>query len=142
MCAEQLIRELSEDETNRLSSQREFVVSHYDVGHEHRYESVEGKLHLIDVIIKNNWIEKHETYKLQCLGISFGDALAQELKMKWVTIEDEYGSDPALILEGTSIKLFPLTMISKRVERGDLVEVIELFGMTCSNIRQLLNAGA
>ncbi|WP_143154149.1 DUF3806 domain-containing protein [Rhodanobacter sp. OK091] len=31
---------------------------------------------------------------------------------------DEYGRDPVPRLPGTSVLLFPLTMISRRVERG------------------------
>jgi hypothetical protein len=41
--------------------------------------------------------------------------------------EDEYGRDPALRLQGTPFIVFPLTMISKRVERGEDVDVRELF---------------
>jgi hypothetical protein len=51
--------------------------------------------------------------KLQCLGVALGDALAEELQMEWVTVEDEYGKDPALRFPGTTVIAFPLTMISK-----------------------------
>jgi len=33
--------------------------------------------------------------------------------MEWVTVEDEYGKDPALRFPGTTVIAFPLTMISK-----------------------------
>jgi Domain of unknown function (DUF3806) len=73
------------------------------------------------------WVAPTETYKLQRLGITLGDALVQELGMEWVMVEDDYGRDPAIRLPGTTVVLFPLTMISKRVERGETVDIMELF---------------
>ena len=43
-------------------------------------------------------------------------------------VEDEQGRDPALRLKGTSVLLFPMTMIAKRIERGEAVDVYDLFG--------------
>ena len=34
-------------------------------------------------------------------------------------VEDEKGRDPAIRIPGTTVILFPLTMISKRIERGE-----------------------
>ena len=47
--------------------------------------------------------------------------------MEWVTVEDDSGRDPAVQLPGTTIILYPLTMISKRFERGEKVDVFDLF---------------
>jgi hypothetical protein len=71
--------------------------------------------------------------------VTFGDALVQELGLKWVAIDDEYGRDAALVLEGTSVKVFPLTSISKRVEAGETVDVRELFAAACSTIKRIAN---
>ena len=54
-----------------------------------------------------------------------------------MAIEDELGRDPALILEGTSIKLFPLTMISKRIEKGESVDVYDLFEGICEKVFEI-----
>ena len=64
---------------------------------------------------------------MQCLGVAFGDALAETVGLEWVTFslgEDEW---PGLRLGETSLFIHPLTMISKRVEAGEDVDVIELF---------------
>ena len=53
-----------------------------------------------------------------------------------MSIEDEYGRDPALIFEGTSIVVFPLTMISKRIEKGEDIDVYDLFKGICSIIEE------
>ena len=53
--------------------------------------------------------------------------------MKWVVVEDEHGRSPAVRMPGTSVILFPLTMISKRVEQGESVDVFELFNSLAAN---------
>jgi len=47
--------------------------------------------------------------------------------MEWVMIEDEYGRDPVVRAPGSTIILYPMTMISKRVEQGKKVDVFEMF---------------
>lgn len=134
---EQKVEDLSQDDITRVEAQRKWVREHYPPESERKYQSLEGKLVLLDTILKNKWINPNETVKLQCLGITFGDALAQKLGLKWVAVEDEYGRDPALIVEGTSIITFPLTSISKRIERGEDIDVFNLFDTACAKLDEL-----
>ena len=122
-----------------VDAKRRWVLGHYERDPEGSYSTVEAKLLLLDTILSNNWVEPSETVKLQALGVAFGDALAQELGLRWVAIDDEYGSDPALILEGTSVKVFPLTSISKRIKAGEVIDVRGLFSAACSTIRYIAN---
>lgn len=85
---------------------------------------------------QQRWIEPTETWKLQSLGITLGDALSQKLGMVWVRVEDEYGESPALRYPGTTLLIFPLTAISKRIERGEEVDVVELFDGLCRLIEE------
>ena len=124
---QQIIREISDEMKLRIEAQRDWVRNHYDTDSLAKYDSFDGKLELLDIIIKSNWIQKDEKYKLQCLGITIGDALVQGLNFSWVEVEDEYGTDPALKLGDSSLILFPLTMISKRIEKDEKVDVFELF---------------
>ncbi len=134
---EQKVEELSSRDIARVEAQRKWVREHYPPESEEKYQTIDGKLVLLDAILKNKWIEPNETVKLQCLGITFGDALAQKLDLKWVAAEDEYGRDPALIVEGTSIIIFPLTSISKRIENGEEIDVFILFENACAKINEL-----
>jgi len=59
------------------------------------------------------------------------------MELVWVAIEDAYGRDPALRDEETSIVTFPMTTISKRVERGETVDVRGLFDAACQSIARL-----
>jgi Domain of unknown function (DUF3806) len=138
----QTLNDMSDDEIARLEAQRSWVRDHYEPHARPKYETIEGKLALLDAILGNGWVQASETVKLQSLGIAFGDALAQRLGLRWVTVEDEYGRDPALKLDGTSIVTFPLTAISKRAERGERIDVYGLFESACSSIEQAARDGA
>ena len=80
---------------------------------------------------------QNETYKLQSMGVVLGQVLTDAGNLQWVTVSDQYGDDPALRFGRTSVLVFPLTMISKRVERGDEVDVEFLYERTLSLVREL-----
>lgn len=124
---EQKIKKITEEMTLRLESQRNWVRNHLEQASFESYNTVQGKLTLLDTILNSNWITKDETNKLQCLGVTFGDIFVQDLNFIWVEIEDQYGIDPALKFENTSLILFPLTMISKRIENDEIVNIVELY---------------
>ena len=132
---DQIIEDLNEQDLAEIEAKRSWVREHYELHAQYKYEIVEGKLVIVDSILQNNRVLPTDTLKLQCLGIAFGDALAQELGLIWVAVEDEYGRDPALALVGTTVIVFPMTTISKRIENGEAVDVYELFNSACSSIK-------
>lgn len=134
----QTITKLSEIDKNRLAEQR-LVVERYlgDSPSKEKYKTTVGKLATIRAILQAGVFEPSQTYELQCLGIVLGDAIVQEMRMEWVMVEDEFGSDPAIQMPGTSIILFPLTMISKRIERGEQVDVFDLFDWIGATVEQM-----
>ncbi len=102
-----------------------------------KYTKPAGKLGLLRALLTQKVFKPTQTYELQCMGIVLGDTFVQELGMEWVTVEDEHGTDPAVRLPNTSNIIFPLTMISKRVERGEDVDVFDLFNGVADQIEQL-----
>jgi hypothetical protein len=139
---DQKFEPLNPDDIADLEAKRAWVRGHYDEAARHKYDTLDGKLRLLDAILQNKWIAPEETLKLQCLGVTFGDALAQRLGLTWVAVEDDYGRDPALALDGTSVRAFPLTSISKRIERGEEVEIHRLFEQACTAIERLKGESA
>lgn len=134
---DQTVTMLTEADQKRLRDQRavvEALLADEDSG---KYERPAGKLGLIRAILSENTFKPNQTYELQCLGVVLGDAFVQELKMEWVIVEDGYGRDPAVRLPGTTIILFPLTMISKRVERGEKVDVFDVFNWAAAEVDEL-----
>jgi len=62
---------------------------------------------------------------------------ASELPMRWVTITDEYGIDPALRFKQTTITVNALTMISRRIERDEAVNLTELLRITRQQVARI-----
>jgi hypothetical protein len=71
------------------------------------------------------------------MGIVFGDALVQNCGVEWRSVEDQYGRDPCVQIPGSTVILFPMTMISKRVERGEAVDVFDVFNGAAAKIEEL-----
>ena len=74
------------------------------------------------------------------MGIVLGDVFVQELGLEWRVIEDEFGRDLCVQLRGTTLILFPLTMISKRIEKGETIDVFDLFNGMAEKIESLKKA--
>ena len=64
-----------------------------------------------------------QRYELQCIGICWGDTLCAMAPFRWMMVTDDYGHDPTLQWKDTTITIHALTMISKRVENGEQVDV-------------------
>ncbi len=133
---DQKVEPFSAEDTLRVEQHRQWVQGFFDV-HGANYGTVRDKLDLIGAILNCVSIGAEETWKLQSLGIVFGDALAQELGLTWVAVDDGHGRDPALSVPGTSLLSFPLTSISKRIEHGEEVDVFRLFETACQTILDL-----
>lgn len=134
----QTVAALTDLDRERLAKQRAFVESFLaDDASRQKYQTTAGKLGTLRAILDAGAIEPGQTYELQCLGIVLGDALVQELGMEWVMVEDQHGRDPAVRVPGTTVILFPLTMISKRVERGEKVDVFSLFNQIADKLEDV-----
>lgn len=119
---DQKVDALTADEIAHLNRQRDWVRDHYVPEARAQYELLEGKLSLLERILEQKWIEPQETWKLQSLGVTLGDAFVQYLGLDWVAVEDEIGRAPALKDPVSTVIIFPLTMISKRIEQGETVD--------------------
>jgi hypothetical protein len=127
----------------RLAKQRAVLEKYLgDEPSRKNYKSAAGKLGLLRALIEQRIFKPTQTYELQSMGIVLGDAFVQELKMEWVIVEDSQGRDPALRIPKTSIIIYPLTMISKRIEKGEAVDVFDLFNGVTDQIEALRKKGA
>ena len=138
----QKVSALTDADQQRLREQRAVVEKYLgDESSRQKYLTAAGKLGTIRAILNADVFKPNQTYELQCLGIVFGDTFVQEMKMEWVMVEDQYGRDPAVRVPETTIIMFPLTMISKRVERGEKVDVFELFNGIASTVEDVRRRG-
>jgi hypothetical protein len=90
-------------------------------------------------VIDSKIVEPEATYSLQALGLAFGKVfIGTQENYDWWMVEDEYGRDPAIRYKQTTLLLFPKTMISKRVEDGEQVDVVEIFEGLKETVREVL----
>jgi hypothetical protein len=123
--------ELTPGASQRLDQQRAIVAR----AARQRYGTAaltrtEKDLPILQRLLDDKAFKKSQTYELQSLGVAFGDVLASEFPLRWVMITDEYGTDPTLRFKNTSVNINALTMISKRVEKDEPVDVSELLRKT------------
>lgn len=123
---EQKITDLDESMKLFIDTQLAWVKGHFSTDSEYKFNTSAGKIYLLQGILDNNLYDKTKTAELQALGICLGEILSQELKLNWVIVEDEYGKDPALRYKDSSILFFPRTMISKRIEKDEYVDILLL----------------
>lgn len=123
--------ELSHEDSARLEQQRGLVAAtakrRYGTTHLTRSKS---DLPVLQDLIDESVFNKSQTYELQSLGVAFGDVLASEFPLHWVMVTDDFGTDPTLRFKETTIQINALTMISKRLERGEAVRVQWLLDQT------------
>ena len=83
-------------------------------------------------------VVSRDPYALQCLGAVLGRIMVANIPgLDWILIEDENGKAMCLRYADTSLCIFPLTMISKRVERGEVADIASLYELTRSDVYRL-----
>lgn len=87
-----------------------------------------GDLDRVQAVLDTGELTAEDSQALHALGAVFGRAFIQATPdYDWWVVEDEFGKDACIRYKETSLMIFPLTMISKRVEDGEEVDVRELF---------------
>ena len=91
------------------------------------------KIELTDLqgILDAHQISADQTYDLQCLGVVLGDILCRDQPFGWAIVTDEYGRDPTVRWGQSQFHVNALTMISKRVERDDRINLQDMARWIC-----------
>ena len=82
-----------------------------------------------------------DTLTLQAMGLVFGGLLGNRLSMQWVVYRDDKGRSRALRYRDLDVFLFPMTMISRRVEGDSDPRLRHLFEETVAETRSLSPGG-
>ena len=97
-------------------------------------------IHRLQTIIDSGKIPVENTQELQSLGIVFGKVFVNETPdYDWWVVEDEYGKDACVRYKETTLLIFPQTMLSKRIEDGEHVDVAELFTGLREDLERIKN---
>jgi Domain of unknown function (DUF3806) len=123
--------ELSGEDMAQLDKQRALVAA----AAKQKYGTpsltkTKSDLVVLQRLVDDQVFNKTQTYELQCLGVAFGDVLASEFPLRWVMVTDEYGTDPTLRYKKMLLQINALTMISKRIERNEHVNLRQLLEIT------------
>jgi len=134
--------DLSDQDKSRLDAQRAVVAKavrqRYGIS---ALTQTAADLPALQRLIDERAFNKSQTYELQSLGVAFGDVLSNELPLRWVIVTDEYGTDPTLRFESTTVQINALTMISKRIERDEIVNLGQLLQTTRDQLRRWSDNG-
>lgn len=95
-------------------------------------------LQLLQRIADDRLIKQEDRETLQGLGVVLGNVLQRELNLEWKVYEDAVGRNRALCVPGTSDCLFPVTMLSRRLEVGVSVDVHEIYNNAVGIIKPYL----
>jgi hypothetical protein len=135
---DQTMSPLTAADEQRLSEQRAIVSRYLDEDGRKKYETAAGKLGTLRALLEAKVFRSDQTFELQSMGIVLGDVFVQDMGFHWLIVEDEHGRDPAIRYAETSVILFPLTMISKRIEAGERVDVFDLYNGMAARAGELI----
>lgn len=75
---------------------------------------------------------------LQCLGVPLGHIIINNIDgFAWWMLEDDLGITPCIRYRESNLLIFPLTLISKRIELGETVNIASLYQDLLSRVTPL-----
>jgi membrane associated rhomboid family serine protease len=140
--AQQRLEYLSTTDMLMLEAQRQWVRGHYLPEAQHKYDSVAGKLAIIDAILSQKSANPPKGEELQSLEIAFGDALVQETGAQWGALDDGKKRTPVLAVAETPMIVFPLVTISMLIQRSEPFDLHQVFRGAVQSIQQQVTAKA
>ena len=84
-------------------------------------------LKILRSLVERKVMRSADVRQWQGMGILFGDILAREFGLHWVSYEDDIGASKALRWRKTENYVFPVTMFSKRVQFKEKIDVYYIY---------------
>ncbi|MDQ2075501.1 DUF3806 domain-containing protein [Marinimicrobium sp. ABcell2] len=117
--ADARIEELSWMDRNHMHQQVESIETLVQMRLGTRLRGDASDLTTLQTIVDRGMIPRDDKLRLQALGAVLGNVMEAEVaQLKWKIYEDDKGRSRALCVEGTKECLFPVTMLSRRIEVG------------------------
>ena len=130
MPVRQQLRYLSTADMLQLETRREWVRQHCLPEAQDQYDSIEGKLLIIDTIINQKYGKAFTRDEILSLEIAFGDALIQETGAGWATLEDRNNRTPVLFMPENPHLIFQVKSIGGWIMRKEQGDIHQLFRHT------------
>lgn len=136
------VEELSTVDRNFMQEQRDFIDQ---TARRYLGSQLKGQtrhdLGVLQTLLDRELISRDNTQGLQAMGVVLGDCLQREEGLRWIVYIDQYGRSRALAVPGQDEVIFPITMISRRAEVGNKVDVDAVYKKAeaaVTEIRQII----
>jgi len=100
---------------------------------------IEDLQHLYDQVLDEAL--EHQGDLIVSLGISFGQTFMTEPDFEWARVSDEYGEETVVAVKSFQLNAAPVSMIDKRIQRGERIDLAMLRRDTIKRLRELVAAG-
>lgn len=119
---------LSQGDINYMGKQRGRIndLAKRYLGMQLRQER-QNDIEVLQKILDQNLVKADDVELLQAMGMILGDIYVKELGVHWVVYQDRLGRSRALQWSNEETLLFPVTMISRRIEAGIKVNIEEVY---------------
>lgn len=133
------IVELTASDSARLDRAR-LLIQRYlpDQDSRSKYLTPPGKLGTLRAIMKIEAIHPGRKDLLEAMGIVLGDTFVQDMGFHWVAVESESGRQLAIRYKRRNIILYPLMMISQRINRGERVDILDLYNDIAADVEEAI----
>lgn len=86
-------------------------------------------LHLLQRLIDGNWVARDDYETQQAMGVVLGNIMLADFPttLEWKVYEDKLGRSRAVCVRKTSECLFPVTMLSRRMEIGSKPDTKKIY---------------
>ena len=118
-----MLSALTTGDLERLEAQRRVVRHELHARYGETLRPDRGGLDQLQLLLDDQAFGPRQRYELQAIGVCFGDVLCAIAPFRWMMITDDFGYDPTLQWKDTTINIHALTLISKRIEQGEDVDV-------------------
>lgn len=125
---ESVISALEEGDLQYLQNQRQRID---DLARRHLGRQLQQQapydLQILQDLLERRIVASGDSLLLQAMGVVLGDLYVAELGLHWVILQDKLGRSRALRWKEEPDLLFPITMISRRVEAGSRVDIAAVY---------------
>ena len=94
-------------------------------------------LRLLQKLLDQQLVKPENRKGLQAMGVILGDHLKREENLKWIIYIDKYGRSRALAIPERDEVIFPITMISRRAEVGNKVNVDAIYNKAQAAVAEI-----
>jgi len=99
-----------------------------------QFDHSENDLLLAQRLLTDRHVRKKHLLEAQCIGAVLGNVFIAHSPLRWKRVVNEFGDMLALQNPDVQLTLYPITMISKRLEDRRKIDLVLLYRDTLNNL--------